>query len=77
MPPVELSSAASSALPIPDRLLRLEQVKEIVGLGRTMIYDLINQKAFPAPIKLGVNASRWSEQAVYLWLEEQKRRQTH
>lgn len=73
----EPSLAPDTNSPIPDRFLRLEQVKEIVGLGRTMIYALIKQDAFPGPIKLGVNASRWSEQAVYLWLEEQKGSQKH
>ena len=74
---VERTPELAPSTTLPDRFLRLEQVKGIVGLGRTMIYELIKQGAFPAPIKLGINASRWSEQALFLWLEEQKHRQTH
>ena len=62
---------------IPDRFLRLEQVKEIVGLGRTMVYKLIAEGSFPPPIKLGANASRWSEQELFHWLAEQKARSIH
>ncbi len=69
------SLVQSQSAPSADRFLRLEQVKQIVGLGRTMIYGLIKQGSFPAPIKLGINASRWSEQAVLLWLDDQKQSQ--
>lgn len=77
MPSSLIETAAPFSNAMPDRFLRLEQVKEIVGLGRTMIYELIKQNAFPAPIKLGINASRWSEQSVFLWLAEQKQSQAH
>jgi len=34
-----------------DRLLKLDQVKEIAGLSKTMIYRLIADGKFPAPFK--------------------------
>lgn len=51
-----------------DRLLRLEQVKEIVGLGKTLIYRLVGAGDFPAPYKPVGSVARWSENEVNAWL---------
>ena len=56
----------------PDRLLRLSEVKEITGLGKTMIYRLIRAQRFPRPFKPGGYASRWSEREVAAWRESQR-----
>lgn len=57
----------------PDRLISLAQVKEITGLGKTMIYRLIRQGKFPQQFKPGGYASRWSEAEVCNWREAQRR----
>lgn len=57
--------------PIANRLIRLDQVSDIVGLGKTLIYRLISEGRFPRPLKLGLNASRWSEIEVQAWIAEQ------
>lgn len=49
---------------IPDTLqqetrLKFPQVAELSGLGRTKIYELIKQGAFPAPERRGKRCSRW------------------
>ena len=41
-----------------DRLIRNDEVKRRVGLGKTMIYRLIQQERFPSPYKLSPFASR-------------------
>ncbi|MEO6248926.1 MAG: AlpA family phage regulatory protein [Sphingomicrobium sp.] len=51
-----------------DRLLRLGQVIEIVGLGKTMIYRKVRSRTFPQPYKPGGVATRWSEKEVFAWL---------
>lgn len=51
-----------------DRLLKLSEVKEITGLGKTMIYRLIRAGSFPAQYKPGGYASRWSESEVLGWV---------
>lgn len=56
-----------------DRLLRLEEVKVIVGLGKTRIYALERAGLFPRRFKPGGSASRWSEQEVLSWRAEQRR----
>jgi prophage regulatory protein len=55
-----------------DRLLKLAQVKEMTGLGRTMIYRMIRAGTFPQPYKPGGYASRWSEAEVKTWRESQR-----
>lgn len=61
-------NAPSAPVAIYNRLLRLDQVKEMVGLGKTMIYRLVKEGAFPAPLKPGGNATRWSENDVLSWI---------
>lgn len=62
-----------SAIPSgPDRLLRLSQVKEMTGLGRTMIYRLIKESKFPQQYKPGGFASRWSEAEITAWIRDQR-----
>lgn len=55
-----------------DRLLKLDEVKDRVGLGKTMIYRMIGQATFPAPYKPGGAASRWSELEIDAWIEATK-----
>lgn len=66
--PIETHSPAQ---PVPDRLIKLDQVMAIVGLGKTLIYRLVGKDAFPQPLKLGSNASRWSEAEIFSWIAEQ------
>jgi prophage regulatory protein len=53
----------------PDRLIKLDEVKRRVGLGKTMIYRLIQERRFPAPYKLSPFASRWSEAEILEWID--------
>lgn len=54
---------------LPGRLLKLGEVIDLVGLGRTMIYRLIREGDFPAPFKPGGYSSRWSEDEVRAWIK--------
>ncbi|AOH83261.1 transcriptional regulator [Sphingomonas panacis] len=56
----------------PDRLLRLAEVRHRVGLGKTMIYRLIQEGKFPAPYKLSPFASRWSDREIAAWVNDVK-----
>lgn len=57
----------------PDRLLKLSQVSEIAGIGKTMIYRLVRRGDFPQPFKPGGYATRWSEAEVTAWRESQRK----
>ena len=52
-------------------LLRLPQVLERVGLGKSSVYAMIHRKEFPAPIKIGDRISAWDSSAIDAWIEEQ------
>jgi prophage regulatory protein len=55
-----------------DRLIRLDEVKRRVGLGKSMIYKLIQEGRFPAPYKISSSASRWSDLEVVAWINDMK-----
>jgi len=55
-----------------DRFLKLDEVKRRVGLGKSMIYRLIQEGKFPAPYKLSPLASRWSDREIIAWIEAVK-----
>jgi prophage regulatory protein len=56
----------------PERFLKLDEVKRRAGLGKSMIYRLIQEGRFPAPYKLSLGASRWSERELVAWIDEVK-----
>jgi prophage regulatory protein len=56
--------------PTPNRILRLPQVQELVGLRKTTIYQRIKDKDFPPPVKLGARASGWMQQDIDAWISQ-------
>lgn len=53
-----------------DRIIKLSELKDIVGLARSTIYRMSSEGRFPKPIKLGERSSGWIESEVEQWLEE-------
>lgn len=51
-----------------DRLLRLADVKQRIGLGKTVIYGMIAAGKFPKPYKPTARAARWSEREIDRWI---------
>jgi prophage regulatory protein len=56
----------------PERFLKLDEVKRRVGLGKSMIYRLVQEGRFPAPYKISAFASRWSDREVVAWIDDVK-----
>lgn len=56
----------------PERFLKLDEVKRRAGLGKSMIYKLVQAGKFPAPYKLSPAAARWSERELVAWIEDVK-----
>lgn len=52
----------------PERLLRIADVSDRVGLARSMIYKLIAAGNFPQPYKVTSAAMRWREREVEDWI---------
>lgn len=53
----------------PPRLLRLAEVRERVGLGRSTIYKWIGEGRFPRPVKMGT-LDAWVESEISAWIGE-------
>lgn len=54
-----------------EKILRLPQVLDKVGLKKSAIYNRIKVGQFPPPIKLGTHASGWLESDVQNWILQQ------
>lgn len=51
------------------RLIRLPEVLNRVGLGRSTIYRWMSQGQFPQPVSLGSHAVAWKEADVDEWIK--------
>ena len=49
-------------------LLKLPQVLQRTSLGKTSIYQLVKEGAFPRPLKVG-GASLWIDEEISIWIE--------
>ena len=58
------------------KILRLKQLTERIGLGRSTIYDRMDAHSprydatFPKPIKLGAAAIGWIDSEITTWIEQ-------
>jgi len=50
------------------RMLRLPQVIDATGLGKTKIYELQGQGDFPMRVKITAHSVAWVEEEVQMWL---------
>lgn len=72
------SGSPSSAAPVQSGrslglgpvLISIDQVAELVGRGRSTIYQMVKDGDFPEPLKIG-SSSRWKHPEILLWIEEQ------
>lgn len=49
-------------------LLRLDDVKNQTGLGRSIIYKMIGEGQFPMPVKITTKAVAWPSNEVDDWI---------
>ena len=52
------------------RLIKLKEVMDCTGLGRSTIYNYIADGTFPKPVSLGARAVAWVESEVQEWILE-------
>lgn len=50
-------------------LIRLPEVRAIVSLSSSTIYEMVARGHFPAQVKIGPRASAWVESEVLAWVE--------
>jgi len=51
------------------RLLRLPEVKQQVGLGRSAIYEQMKRGNFPIPVHIGARAVAWPSDQIADWID--------
>lgn len=66
---VDLSAPFEGGQLAAAKLLRLPDVSSRLGMGRTLIYDLVKHGKFPAPVKIG-RTSAWVDLEVTAWMAE-------
>ena len=54
----------------PKKFLRLPDVMDRTGYGRSTIYEMIGAGKFPAPVHLGPRAVAWLESEVETWMQD-------
>lgn len=52
------------------RFLRLPEVKQITGLGKTTIYALMKSGEFPRGVRISGRAVGWIEEEVAQWVQD-------
>ena len=50
------------------RIIRLKEVIDCTGLGRSTIYKYISEGAFPKQVSLGDRCVAWVESEVHDWI---------
>ena len=68
----EPAGAPEGGAPFPgrDRVLRRPQLLKLLGIGKTLLYDLIEDENFPEPKALGKRSVGWLESEVLAWVQE-------
>ena len=52
-----------------NRLIRIDEVLEIVGVSKSVLYEMIGRGQFPRPVRISLRAVRWRQQDLDEWLD--------
>lgn len=53
----------------PYRMLRINEVLEMVGVSKTTLNDMIAEERFPRPLRIGKRAVGWPLPVIQAWLD--------
>lgn len=53
----------------PERLLRLPQVQNLTGFGKSSIYSGVKNGTFPAPFRLSSRCVAWKLSTLQAWID--------
>lgn len=69
-----LSSPPSRPVPatLGPRILRIQEVTQRVGLGRSSLWRMVKEGHFPAPCRLGSRAVGWRDIEVDEWVRRRE-----
>jgi len=60
--------AAENSLEV--RILRLPEVCRVVGIGRSMVYQLESEGRFPRRVRIGLRAVGWVDKEIQAWVNQ-------
>jgi prophage regulatory protein len=60
--------AAENSLGV--RILRLPEVCRVVGIGRSMVYQLESEGRFPRRVRIGLRAVGWVDKEIQAWVTQ-------
>lgn len=52
------------------RLMRIEEVCDMAGIGKTSVYKLIGEGVFPKPVNVYGRTVRWVSDEIEAWILE-------
>ncbi|WAJ29950.1 helix-turn-helix transcriptional regulator [Antarcticirhabdus aurantiaca] len=52
-----------------ERLLRLREVQQKLGISRGAVYDRMANGTLPRPLQVGPGTVRWRESEIDAWIE--------
>ena len=52
------------------RLIKMKEVIQQTGLGRSTVYKYMDEGRFPASVPVGAGAVRWREDEVQEWIQD-------
>lgn len=55
---------------------RMKDLTQVIGLGKSKIYRMVNDGEFPKPIELAPNAVGWPSDEVKVWVASRSRRES-
>ncbi|TKF31282.1 helix-turn-helix transcriptional regulator [Enterovibrio norvegicus] len=58
-----------------NRILRVKEISELLGLSKSTIWRMRRDGLFPAPLKIGPRAVGWRESDVTDWIKSRDRLQ--
>ena len=50
------------------KLMKIKEVMDCTGLGRSTLYNYISEGLFPKPVSLGTRSVAWVESEVEEWI---------
>lgn len=60
--------AVAPAFTAPDRLVRLPEVLQLVGLSRSALYERMANGAFPSSRNIGMRSVAWTLSEIEAWI---------
>jgi prophage regulatory protein len=60
-----------------DRVVRMKELKKILGLSNATIYRYIKLNQFPKPIKFFTNIVGWRLSTIEEWIKEREAKQNN